>query len=96
MPDGPLLYFQGTAVGAPFTFGDGVKCVGGQLIRLGIRFNASQASTFPGAGVPSLSTSGLVATPGARHYQARYRDAVSFCTSDTFSYTNAVTLVWQP
>jgi len=96
MPNGPLLYFQGTALSAPFAFGDGIKCTGGALIRLGIRFNAAQSSTFPGAASPNLSTQGLVAAPGTRHYQARYRDSDSFCTSDTFSYTNGVALVWQP
>ena len=96
MPNGPLLYFQGTALGAPFAFGDGIKCTSGQLIRLGIRFNVAQSSAFPGSGSPSLSVQGLVTAPGTRHYQARYRDSASFCTSETFNYTNGVALVWQP
>jgi hypothetical protein len=95
MPDGPLLYFQGTALAASLAFGDGLKCTSGALIRLGIVFNAGHASVFP-AESGTLATLGLVSGPGARHYQARYRDAASFCTLDTFNYTNGVTLLWVP
>jgi hypothetical protein len=31
-----------------------------------------------------------------RVYQIQYRDTVSFCTSATFNYTNAVRVLWMP
>ena len=32
----------------------------------------------------------------ARHYAGRYRNPAAFCTSDTFTYTSAVEIVWRP
>ena len=98
MPNGPALYFQGTArvnngIGVPF--GDGLRCVAGAVVRLGVRFNQAGASQVPSAGDPPLSVMGMVMSPGARHYQAWYRDAVPFCMAAPFSLTNAVTVNWR-
>jgi len=51
MPDGRALYIQGTTRmngGEGKRFGDGLRCVGGTLVRLGSRFNFGGASSFPG------------------------------------------------
>jgi hypothetical protein len=95
MPDGPLLYFQGTGASPAFAFGNGIKCTGGALIRLGIRFNSNGASTFPDATSAPLSVQGFVSVPGSRMYQARYRDVMKTCTAENFNYTNAVTIAWH-
>ncbi len=76
--------------------GDGIKCVGGPFVRLGSKINAAGASRFPSPIDTSLSVKGRVTAPGARHYEVRYRNAVAFCTAETFNYTNAVTIVWNP
>jgi hypothetical protein len=99
MPNGGALYFQGTAqmnAGAGIVFGDGLLCVGGTIIRLGVKFNVASASQFPSAGDPTLSSAGLVAAPGTRTYQVWYRDAVVFCSADTYNLTNGWKTVWAP
>jgi hypothetical protein len=96
------LYFQGTTQqngGVGVAFGDGLRCVGGALIRLHNppRLNVLGASHFPDAFHSDLpiSVKGLVTSPGTRMYQCFYRDAtIGFCTTNTFNTTNAVEVVW--
>ncbi|MBL8858160.1 MAG: hypothetical protein JNL28_06645 [Planctomycetes bacterium] len=97
MPDGPALYYQGTlatAAGAGTTFGDGLMCATGVIVRLGIKFNSGGASQLPAVGDPALSLQGGVAPGDVRRYQAWYRDALNFCTSATFNLTNGLEISW--
>ncbi len=97
MPNGGTLYFQGTnPITAGVVFGDGLLCVGGSIVRLGVHINTSGASQFPTAGDPSVSSAGLVGAAGVRAYQAWYRDASSFCTSATYDLSNAWMTIWAP
>ncbi len=99
MPNGGALYFQGTAPmngGAGIAFGDGLLCVTGSIIRLGVKFNVAGASQFPAGGDPTLSTGGLVTAAGTRNYQIWYRDAAAFCTADTYNLSNGWKTVWAP
>jgi hypothetical protein len=99
MPNAPCLYFQGTTQlggGAGIAFGDGLRCAGGTIIRLGTKTNVAGASQYPDAGDPSLSVRGQVASPGMRVYQTWYRNAAAFCTSSTFNLTNGVGITWVP
>ncbi|MBK7875770.1 MAG: immunoglobulin domain-containing protein [Planctomycetes bacterium] len=90
------IYLQGDLV-TNLVFGDGVRCAGGNLIRLRTRTNVAGASDFPLPGDPSVATRGLV-TPGSgvvRSYQTYYRNAAStFCLPATFNVTNGVRLTW--
>ena len=99
MPDSTALYFQGTtqvAGGAGAPFGDGLRCAGGQVIRLGAETNAGGASQFPGPGDPSISVRGQVTQPGSeRTYQVWYRNPVEYCTAETTNYTNAALVRWE-
>jgi hypothetical protein len=98
MTNSSALYFQGTAAvagGAGAVFGDGLRCVTGSVVRLGVRTNAGGASTFPGAGQLSLRVLGNVTAPGTRLYQVWYRDAASFCTSATWNLTSGLDVVWR-
>jgi plastocyanin len=98
LPNSSALYFQGTtqqAGGAGAVFGDGLRCAGGAVIRLGTKTNAGGGSTFPGAGDPSVSVRGACAAGDVRHYQVWYRNAAAFCTPSTFNLTNGTTIVWQ-
>ncbi|MCY2961534.1 MAG: hypothetical protein NTY35_15330 [Planctomycetota bacterium] len=88
------LYFQGTAqLNVPF--GDGLRCVGGTVIRLGTKTNAGGASQYPVGADPLVSVRGLVPSGATRNYQAWYRNAAAFCTASTFNLTNGLQIVWQ-
>ena len=99
MPDSSALYFQGTLQqggGAGSVFGDGLRCAGGSVVRLGTKVNAAGASQYPGAGDQSVAVRGQ-ATPGAvRTYQVWYRNAAAYCSASTFNLTNGWQLVWTP
>ncbi|MBL8859538.1 MAG: right-handed parallel beta-helix repeat-containing protein [Planctomycetes bacterium] len=98
MTNGPCLYFQGTTKagsGIGVQFGDGLLCVSGSIIRLGVVFNTGGASQFPNGG-PSLSAAGFVTGAGAeRTYQVWFRDAAAFCSAATNNLTSAVSIVWE-
>jgi hypothetical protein len=97
MPNAPVLYFQGTSLtgaGAGTTFGDGLRCAGGSVIRLGTKTNSAGASQYPAAGDPSVSNRGLVTLPGVRFYQAWYRNVATFCTPSGFNLTNGWRIDW--
>jgi hypothetical protein len=100
MPDGtPALYFQGTlqaSGGVGVAFGDGLLCVGGSIVRLGVKFSVGGWSQFPDVGDPALSSAGLVTGPGTRDYQAWYRDAAAFCTPANYNLSNGRQWVWLP
>ncbi len=93
MPNSSALYFQGTTQISTI-FGDGIRCAGGTVIRLGTKANAAGASQYPAAGDPSVSVRGLVGAAGTRTYQVWYRNAASFCTSATFNLTNGLLVTW--
>jgi hypothetical protein len=97
MPDSSALYFQGTAQtggGAGAVFGDGLRCAGGTVVRLGTKTNSGGMSQFPAAGDPALSIKGGVTAGDTRTYQVWYRNAAAFCTTSTFNLTNGYQIVW--
>ncbi len=99
MPNSSALYFQGTADvagGAGAVFGDGLRCAGGSVIRLGTKFNSAGASQYPTGGDLSVSVRGLVAGPGTRTYQCWYRNAAAFCMPETFNLSNGILVTWTP
>jgi Tol biopolymer transport system component len=99
MPDSSALYFQGTTLqsgGPGAVFGDGLRCAGGQVVRLGIKVNVANASAYPGPGDPALSVRGNCHAGDFRTYQVWYRNAAPFCTASTFNLTNGLELTWSP
>ncbi len=99
MPNGTCLYFQGSgtiAGGAGVAFGDGLRCAGGTVIRLGTKTNVSGASQYPTGADQSISVRGLNVAGNFRVYQIWYRNAADFCTPLTFNLTNAVSVTWAP
>ena len=97
MPNSTVLYFQGTSQqggGAGNVFGDGKRCAGGSVIRLGTKVNSAGASSYPNVGDASVSVRGLVTAPGTRTYQAWYRNSASFCTVSTFNLSNGLEIAW--
>ena len=99
MANSNALYFQGTTrlnAGAGAVFGDGLRCAGGTIIRLGTKLNSAGASTYPAAGDLPVSARGLITAPGTRTYQSWYRNAAAFCTASTFNLTNGLEIPWGP
>ncbi len=97
MPFGPCLYFQGDALvagGSGAGFGNGLRCAGGVVRRLKIKFNGHGSSIFPEPGDPPVSTQGLVSTPGFRYYQVWYRDAAA--SPFTHNLSQTVCIPWVP
>jgi hypothetical protein len=101
MPNAPVLYFQGTSQagtgGGGVVFGDGLRCVAGSVLRLGVHVNAGGSSQYPIAGEASVSIRGLIQSPGGvRDYQCWYRNSAAFCTASTFNLTNGLEVLWLP
>ncbi len=99
MPSSSALYFQGTLrtnAGLGSVFGDGLRCAGGAVIRLGTKTNIGGTSTYPTAGNQPISIKGANAAGNVREYQCWYRNAAAFCTPSTFNLTNGVEIVWAP
>ena len=99
MPNSSALYFQGTTqagspAGAGTLFGDGLRCAGGAIIRLGTKTNVGGASAYPVGGDLSVSVRGSVTAPGTRTYQCWFRNAAAFCTASTFNLTNGLQITW--
>ena len=83
---GAVLLRSGTQLATPAPFGDGVRCVGVPVVRLG-------ATTAVGGS--SVHAFGHGAGAGAYHYQAWYRSSpAGFCTPEAFNASSGVTLVW--
>ena len=98
-PNAAAVYFQGTASvaqGAGLVFGDGLRCAGGTLVRIGMPIAAGNQSQSPGPGESPISLRGAVTTPGPRRYQVGYRDPPGFCTAGSFNLTNGLIVTWAP
>jgi hypothetical protein len=84
-------------------YGDGVRCVGGALKRLGSSSASAGIAMYPRPGDPSITARsaalGDIFGPGAiRYYQTYYRNPdPAFCSpplGGTFNVTNAVQVNW--
>ncbi|MBK7875940.1 MAG: hypothetical protein IPJ77_09335 [Planctomycetes bacterium] len=84
-------------VASGLVFGDGVRCVGGNLIRLGTLLSTAGSATYPGPGNVSVSTRGAT-PPGSgltARYQVYFRNAAAgFCPPASFNVSNGWRLVW--
>jgi len=100
VPNGPGLYYQGAAQlggGLGVAFGDGLRCAGGGIVRLGIVSATGNASQYPRPGIdPSVSMQGGVNPGDTRVYQLYYRDTGTFCTPSGYNTTNALRITWLP
>jgi hypothetical protein len=104
MPNAPTLVFQGSvSLSQPILFGDGMRCVGGNLKRLFTTNAIGGALNVPDATQMSISARsaalGDPLLPGSvRSYQTWYRDPnLSFCgppSGDAWNLSNAVRIVW--
>ena len=98
------IFLQGNAqVSAGAVFGDGVRCVGGQLKRIGTKNAVGGVATYPQGGDPSITTQSAalgdpIAPGSTRYYQTYYRDPnLAFCAApmgDAFNVSNGQIIVW--
>lgn len=102
-PNAPTVLLQSSDAaggGSGLAFGDGLRCLGGAVVRLAARQAGPAGQLAFGAGVagdPRLSVAGgMPATGGTRRYQAYYRNAASYCTSHGFNLSNGLSLEWLP
>lgn len=101
-PGTSVLFYQGTSTqngGLGVAFGDGLRCVGGTVIRLASKSALTQVAVYPneGIGEAPISVRGLIpAAGGVRRYQAWYRNTASYCTPSSFNLSNGLEIAWQP
>ncbi len=96
---GPVFtkFFQSTGR-SDSPLGDGKLCMSGALVRLGENTSSiSGAVSYPVGSNLKISVKGAIPpSGGVRVYQAWYRNAIPFCTPDTFNTTNGLSVVWTP
>ena len=94
--DKPGVFFQGDALengGLGLPFGDGVRCVGGNIQRFGVVVTdgSGAASTAYGTIPANAAMSG-----DTRQYQWWYRDPNGGPCSSGFNVSNAAEVTWAP
>jgi len=97
------IFLQGSSQIAPAAFGDGLLCVGGNLLRL-YTHNASAGSVIAPSGL-DLSISArsgalgdVISAGSTRYYQVYYRDSSSsFCpppAGSSFNVSSGLAVLW--
>jgi hypothetical protein len=89
-PSAPGLFFGGSTATSAAPFGDGLRCVSGNVRRLGVA-NVS-ASGVAQSNVPISMVEGLFGGE-MRHYQFWYRNVAGPC-GHGFNLTNGLSLQW--
>jgi len=100
------IFLQGdVSLATPVLFGDGVRCVGGNLKRLYAANAVGGVISAPQPGDPSITTQstslGDPIAPGSgavRYYQTYYRDPdLAFCPAppgDSWNVSSGVSITW--
>lgn len=103
MSGATCIFLQGTAQVPPIAFGDGMRCIGGTLLRLSVKPIVGGAATYPVGADPSVSAMSTalgfpIAAATLRFYQTYYRDAAAFACAPpaTFNVTNGLSTMWMP
>jgi hypothetical protein len=103
-PTATSVVSQGDLAIPGVVFGQGVRCVGGNLKRLYTRNASAGHVSVPGIGAPTISARAaalgdVLAAGTQRHYYVYYRDPVVFggCpAASTFNVTQAGSVTWSP
>jgi hypothetical protein len=86
-----LLFAGSSALAAPSPFGDGLRCAGGSLKRLGvITTSASGEATWP----TGLSTLGAWGAGDRRFFQIWYRDSALPCGGQ-FNVSSGIDVIFD-
>jgi hypothetical protein len=104
LPSSLSIFLQGdSATPMVASFGDGLRCTGGNLLRLFVESAVHSTAQAPQPGDPSISARsaalGDPIQPGSiRYYQTYYRDpSTTFCpspTGGTFNVSNGLRVTW--
>jgi hypothetical protein len=104
LPSVSCVFLQGnTSIGSGVAFGDGVRCAGGHLLRLGVKTASSGAASYPEPGDLSITTRSAqlgdpIASGSMRYYQTYYRDPdLTFCpppAGNSWNVTSAIAVQW--
>ena len=89
-PGTSALLFAGStplAGGFGIPFGDGLRCVGGAVSRIGVRTADGQGFASWGPGMASQQ--GFVVGQ-TTYFQVWFRDTAIFCTGDLYNLTNGL------
>jgi len=96
-PSNSALYFQGTTDLSPgLLWGDGLRCTGGAIRRLQVRFadgDGSSLTTIP------IGAAGGVGAGDTRYYQLWYRtidDPPCGAGVNDYNSSNGYRIIWQP
>ena len=96
-PNASCILAQASGSSNAYVFGDGVRCVSGQIRRMGIVAASNGVASWPPPGTDPIALRGLVpAAGGTRYYYVNYRDVLPWCTTATFNLTDAQRIVWVP
>ena len=105
LPSALSIFLQGGETVAYASFGDGLRCAGGTLLRLYTKSANGGATTAPQSGDAPVSTRSAVlgdpiALGSSRFYQTYYRDpSATFCPAPqggSFNVSSALAVVWGP
>ena len=94
-PNQPGLFFQGNnATGGSLgvTFGDGLRCAGGGVVRLQVRLADSSGNA---SSTVSVSSKGGVSAGQTKRYQWWYRDPTFSPCLNGFNLSNGVEISWN-
>jgi hypothetical protein len=103
LSNAPAVFLQGTTYlgwQGGVSFGDGVRCTGGTLVRLATKIASGGSASFPtGSDASIKQTSAAKGYPISlgtqRFYQTYYRDPANFgCAGATFNTTNGLIIDW--
>ena len=100
LPVGAGIFFQGNStvwLGTPGTqpgvsFGDGLRCAGGGIIRLEVRYSSAGTSQT----TISIATKGKVSAGESKTYQYFYRDTSGSPCGSGFNLSNGYEVPWMP
>ena len=95
-PDETALFVQGNDQvngGDGNIFGDGLRCVGGGMIRLEVRRSDGVGSACTSV---AIAAAGGVSAGDTKHYQCLYRNPTGSPCATGFNLSNGYTILWIP
>jgi len=92
------LYFQANNDLSPgLLWGDGLRCAGGSLKRLGVRFSDGTGYSDTSAwAIPISVKAGNVSPGDTKYYQLWYRNPFSSPCAAEFNASNGLAITWTP
>jgi len=97
-PNQSGLYFQADNDLSPgIIWGDGLRCAGGALKRLGVRFSdAAGSSNTSGLPLPISVKAGNITAGQTKYYQCWYRNPDNAMCGAKFNASNGYAVTWGP